>query len=100
MITNEEIMTVSKAKTPKEETIKLRITTQQKALIDRAAEITGITRSAFVLNAALSEAEETIKDRTTFYLSESEWLAFNEALDSPPQKNEKITKLLNAKTPW
>lgn len=93
-------MMVSKQKTSKEETIKLRINAQQKALIDRAAQIAGITRSAFVLNAALSDAEETIKDRTTFYLSDSEWVAFNEALDSPPQKNELITKLLNANTPW
>ncbi len=99
-ITSEEIMMVSKQKTSKEETIKLRINAQQKALIDRAAQIAGITRSAFVLNAALSDAEETIKDRTTFYLSDSEWVAFNEALDSPPQKNELITKLLNANTPW
>lgn len=93
-------MTVSRNKPQKEETIKLRITAQQKALIDRAAEINGITRSAFVLNAALGEAEETIKDRTTFYLSESEWVAFNEALDSPPQQNDKIIKMLNAKTLW
>lgn len=93
-------MTQSRPKTPKEETIKLIITAQQKVLIDLAAEIRGITRSAFVLNAALGDAEETIIDRTTFYLSESEWIAFNEALDSPPQKNEKITKLLNAETPW
>lgn len=93
-------MTEFNTKTAKEETIKLRITAQQKALIDRAAQINGTTRSAFVLNAALGQAEETIKDRTTFYLSESDWIAFNQALDSPPEKNEKISKLLNTETPW
>ncbi len=93
-------MTGSKAKNTKEETIKLRITAQQKALIDRAAEITGVTRSALVLNAAIKLAEETIKERTNFYLSQSQWVAFNEALDSPPEKNEKIAKLLNADNPW
>ena len=93
-------MTAKSDKTQKTETIKIRIDPLQKDLIDLAASMVGTTRSAFVLDAATSAAEETIKDRTSFYLSESQWIAFNKALDSPPQKNELIAKLIQAPTPW
>ncbi len=84
----------------KTETVKIRIDPSERGLIDLAANRAGLTRSAFILNAARRAAEEVLLEQTVFALSPEQWKAFNEALDNPPPQNEKLAKLLAAKTPW
>lgn len=84
----------------KTETVKIRIDPSERGLIDLAANRSGLSRSAFILDAARRAAEEVLLEQTVFALSAEEWKTFNEALDNPPLPNEKLAKLLAAKTPW
>ena len=48
--------------------INLRISNEEKALIDQAAQSMGKSRTAFILENTLRVAEEVILDRTRFTL--------------------------------
>jgi uncharacterized protein (DUF1778 family) len=47
---------------PRETTVNLRAPAAQKALIDRAAEVLGQTRSSFMLEASVQRAESVLAD--------------------------------------
>lgn len=80
--------------------VNIRVEPNQLDLIDTAANLSGKTRSAFMLDAAYQAAEQTLLDRRLFFLSDEQWEAFNKALDTPPAKNEKLYQLLQTKAPW
>ncbi len=82
--------------------INLRISNEERALIDQAAQSMGKTRTAFILENTLRIAEEIILDRTRFTLTSEQWAAMNAALDTPPsaEQVQGLNKLLAAKTPW
>ena len=82
------------------ETINLRATRKQKALIDQAAEALGRSRSDFMLDIVCREAESVLLDRRYFVLSEEAFRKFTVMLDRPPQNNPKLRRLLETKTPW
>jgi uncharacterized protein (DUF1778 family) len=48
--------------------------------------------SEFVLDAALSEAEERLADRRVFTLTKG-WDAFVAALDAPPRRHARLERL-------
>jgi uncharacterized protein (DUF1778 family) len=48
------------------DTLNLRIKAEERRLIERAATLTGKTRTDFVLEAARRAAEEALLDRTVF----------------------------------
>ena len=58
-------------------------------LIDRAAALTGKTRTDFVLEAARRAAEEALLDRTIFTVSPQAYAQFLARLDEPPKPNER-----------
>ncbi|MBI5814112.1 MAG: DUF1778 domain-containing protein [Nitrospinae bacterium] len=82
------------------ETINLRASRKQKALIDRAAETLGRSRSDFMLESACREAEAILLDRRFFALSPDAFARFAAMLDNPPESNPKLRRLLHAKAPW
>ena len=82
------------------ETINLRATQQQKALIDRAAEALGRSRSDFMLESSCREAETVLLDRRYFTLSDDAFRRFTAMLDKPPVSNPKLQHLLQAEAPW
>jgi uncharacterized protein (DUF1778 family) len=82
------------------ENINLRVTRSQKALIDRAAEVLGRSRSDFMLDAACREAESVLLDQRYFNLDEEAFQRFTAMLDAPPANNPGLTRLLNTKAPW
>lgn len=82
------------------ETINLRASRKQKALIDRAAEALGRTRSDFMLETACREAESVLLDRRYFALPEEAFKRFVAMLDKPPKDNARLRRLLHAKAPW
>lgn len=90
----------AREKAKRTEFLKVRIEPSQRDLIDTAASLRGKTRSAFILDAAQQAAEEALLDQSVFVLDKEQWEAFTEALDAPPEKNEVLAKMLNAKTPW
>lgn len=82
------------------ENINLRVSRSQKALIDRAAEVQGRSRSDFMLEAACREAESVLLDQRYFYLDDEAFQRFTEMLDAPPKDNPGLTRLLTTKAPW
>lgn len=84
----------------RDRTISIRVLPREQALIDRAAEACGQTRSDFMLQAARREAEHVLLDRRMFLLDEQAYRDFVERLDTPPQQNDKLRRLLASKAPW
>ncbi len=82
------------------ENINLRVTRNQKMLIDRAADALGRNRSDFMLDAACQEAESVLLDRRYFVLSEAAFKRFTDLLDKPPASNPRLERLLRTKAPW
>ena len=82
------------------ETINLRATRRQKALIDHAAETLGRSRSDFMLDTVCREAESVLLDRRYFALSEDVFRKFTAMLDKPPKYNPRLRRLLETKAPW
>jgi uncharacterized protein (DUF1778 family) len=92
--------TATKARKNRDETINLRASRHQKALIDRAADALGRNRSDFMLETACREAEAILLDRCYFALSREEFKRFTSMLDKPPVSNAKLRRLLKTKAPW
>jgi uncharacterized protein (DUF1778 family) len=86
--------------TKRGETINLRANKKQKALIDRAAESLGRSRSDFMLETACREAEAVLLDRRYFVVSDEAFKKFKAQLDRPPKENPKLRRLLQTKPPW
>lgn len=67
-----------------------RISLDQKDLIQRAAEMRGVTMTDFVLQAAHDRAVETIEQESVLKLSLEDAVKFQAAIDSPPSPNEQV----------
>ncbi|MDE3076279.1 MAG: DUF1778 domain-containing protein [Chloroflexota bacterium] len=74
----------------KPERLEARLTPEQKALLQRAADLSGRTLTEFVISSAQSAAEETIRTHQIIELTvrESEQLA--NALLNPVPPNERL----------
>ncbi|HZO57261.1 MAG TPA: DUF1778 domain-containing protein [Bryobacteraceae bacterium] len=86
--------------TSRGETINIRASREQKALIDQAAKAVGRSRSDFMLDTVCREAEAVLLDRRYFVLSEEAFKKFNAILDRPPKDNPKLRRLLSTRAPW
>ena len=84
----------------KRDTLNLRIKPAERGLIDRAALLTGKTRTDFVLEAARRAAVEALTERTLFSVSAEKFAKFVEMLDAPPQVNAKLIRTLQTPAPW
>ena len=80
--------------------LNLRITADDRYLIDRAAESTGKTRTNFVLDATRRAAEEVLIERVMFSVSKSAYTDFLARLEEPTQPNERLRHTMQVKTPW
>jgi uncharacterized protein (DUF1778 family) len=81
-------------------TLNLRIKPEDRGLIDRAAKLTGKTRTDFVLEAARRAAEDALLDRTLFVVGPEAFDAFRARLDEPPHPNDKLRRALQTPAPW
>lgn len=83
-----------RAKAKKYRVVNIRIEQNQRDLIDAAASLCGKSRSAFMLDAATSAAQEALLERRLFVLNEKQWEAVNLILDRPAKENPRLKKLL------
>src|SRR5271166_4824214 len=82
------------------DTLNLRIKPSDRGLIDHAAQLTGKTKTDFVLEAARRAAEEALLNRTLFVVGPDAYETFRARLDEPPHANEKLRRALLATAPW
>jgi uncharacterized protein (DUF1778 family) len=85
---------------PRRDTLNLRIRPEERGLIDRAAMLTGKTRTDFVLEAARHAAEAALLDRTVFAVSPEAYAEFLARLDAPPKPNARLRRTLHTVPPW
>lgn len=80
--------------------INFRAPADKQALIDRAVEVAGVSRTEFILDAACEKARDVLADQTQFSLSPQELRRFNALLDAPLEHNAAIRHLLRTPAPW
>ena len=78
----------------KTERIDVRATTLIKQLLQDAARASHKNVSEFLLDAGVTAAAQTLADRRQFVLDETQWQAFQEALDRPVQSKTRLKSLL------
>jgi uncharacterized protein (DUF1778 family) len=78
----------------KEERIYLRVTSDQKHLLERAAQEKHTSLTNFVLENSYDAAQKILAEKTHFILNNEQWKAFCEALDSPPKEIPALINLL------
>lgn len=81
------------------ETITLRISKADKALIDRAAKSLERSRTEFMIESAKRAADDALLDRRNFFVSSSQYDAFLKALDGAPTTSHTLKKL-RRRSPW
>jgi uncharacterized protein (DUF1778 family) len=82
------------------DTLNIRIRPAERNLLDRAAELTGKTRTDFVLEATRRAAEDALLDRTLFTASPQAYAKFLAKLDAPPKANARLKRSLKTPPPW
>jgi uncharacterized protein (DUF1778 family) len=85
---------------PKRESLNLRVKPADRGLIDRAAAITGKTRTDFILDATRRAAEEALLDQTRFVLGPEAFAEFVARLDAPPAPNDRLLRMMRTPAPW
>jgi uncharacterized protein (DUF1778 family) len=75
------------------EKLDLRLTKAAKQTLQAAAMAARKSVSEFVLETALTEAEERLADRRIFVLDPKKWDAFVAALDAPPRRHSRLERL-------
>jgi len=85
-------------RTSRTEKLDLRLSKSAKQTLQAAATAAQKTVSEFVLESALSEAEEKLADRRLFVLDAAQWDAFIAALDAPPCRHDRLERLFRERS--
>ena len=80
--------------------VNLKVRTDTRALIDRAAQMQGRSRSDFMIEASRRAAEDAILDQTVISVDRDAYDRFLAILDAPPEPNEKLRAMLRATPIW
>ena len=84
----------------KDQRLNIRITADAKNLVEEAAEATGTTASAFVVQAALRSAQEVLADQTRFALPAQQWADFRALLDRPAREIPALKQAASRQSPF
>ncbi|MDX2051512.1 MAG: DUF1778 domain-containing protein [Polyangiaceae bacterium] len=80
--------------------INLRTPKAQRALIDRAAELQGKSRTEFMLEASREKAQQVLLDQVLFTVSPAQYAKFEALMKAPLSNNPAIKSLLARRAPW
>jgi uncharacterized protein (DUF1778 family) len=81
---------MSTSLTKKPERLDARLSTEQKALLQRAADLSGRSLTEFVISSAQAAAEETIRSHQVIELTTRASEAFAATLLNPPPPNKRL----------
>ena len=81
-------------KTEKMDRIDLRVTKEQKEVLARAAVLSGVSMSSFLVANALTEAKKIVAKSEVIVLSDRDRDLFYSILRQPPKPNKNLVKLL------
>jgi uncharacterized protein (DUF1778 family) len=91
--------TISKA-TNKRETLNIRIKSEERNLIDRAAKVRGKNRTDFILDAVRLAAEEVLYNQTIILAGHDTYAKFLTQLDKKPSPSSRLRKTMQTPAPW
>jgi uncharacterized protein (DUF1778 family) len=80
--------------------LQLRVTPQQREVIESAAESQHETITDYVVRHAVSAAKEDLADRRYFAIGDAAWVEFNALLERPPVHKPRLEKLFAQPAPW
>ena len=80
--------------------LSMRLPEQDLAIIDRAADLRGRSRTDFVREAAVRAAEEVLLEQSVVRLDPADFEAFKAALDAPAKAVPEMVELLKRRAPW
>lgn len=78
----------------------LRTTSQQEAVLRRAAEVANKSMTEFILDSACRAAEQTLLDQRLFVVSGKQSKELLALLDRPAADNAGLDDLLSRRRPW
>ena len=84
----------------KEYPLSMRLPEQDIAIIDRAADLRGSSRTEFVREAAVRAAEAVIMENTLLRMSPQGFDRFITLIAAPAKAVPAMVKLLKRKSPW
>jgi uncharacterized protein (DUF1778 family) len=96
-------MTHSEAPIQKGKRLSIRLSDEQKEILEQAAQAQNMSVSQFVLQASLDAAHSVLADpldQTHFHLSPDKWRAFCQCLEQTPQTNLALRQLFSKQAPW
>ncbi|EGL0912364.1 TPA: DUF1778 domain-containing protein [Escherichia coli] len=76
----------------KKQRIDLRLTDDDKSMIEEAAAISNQSVSQFMLNSASQRAAEVIEQHRRVILNEESWTRVMDVLSNPPSPGEKLKR--------
>ncbi|KDE37819.1 UNVERIFIED_ORG: uncharacterized protein (DUF1778 family) [Kosakonia oryzae] len=76
----------------KKQRIDLRLTDEDKKMIEEAAAMTNQTVTQFLVNSASERAAEVIEQHRRLILSEESWTRVMDAIETPPAPNDKLKR--------
>jgi uncharacterized protein (DUF1778 family) len=82
--------------------IHLRARTQDRKLIDHAAELVGANRSQFMMASALKEAKNVLLDQSTIYADAKTFRKVMDWMDTAATRAEAagMKRILQSRAPW
>jgi uncharacterized protein (DUF1778 family) len=84
----------------KEHPLSMRLPEADIAVIDRAASLRGRSRTDFVRDAAVREAEAVIMEQSVIRMSKNGFAAFIAAVTAPARPVPKMVRLFRQRAPW
>jgi uncharacterized protein (DUF1778 family) len=81
------------ASTARDSRLEVRLTSEEKAIIERAAALIGSNTTDFVRSTMLTAAREAVRTHEVIKLTEEGSRVFVEALIDPPEPNEHLRTL-------
>jgi uncharacterized protein (DUF1778 family) len=84
----------------KDHPLSMRLADADIAIIDRAANLRGRSRTEFMRDAAVRTAEEVIMENTVIRMSPEGFSAFIDLLDRPAKPVPELVELLKRPAPW
>lgn len=73
--------------------IDLRANTEQKTILERAAELRSTSLSAYIISASVRQAQIDLRENEALVLSSRDRDRLMKLLDNPPEPNEKLKEL-------
>lgn len=93
-------MPANSRRVPGRQTLNIRIKSEERGLIDRAARARGQNRTDFILEAARRAAEEALLDRTMIRVTPDAYRKFLARLEARPKPNARLKKTMRTPAPW